>query len=144
MTTFADIPALLGGTPVRNEFLVFGRPAIGEAEIEEVVATLRSGWIGTGPKSHRLQARFLRYVHADRAVAVSSCTAALHLALTILGVGPGDEVITTPMTFAATANVIIHAGATPVFVDVERPSFNIDPALIEAKLTARTRAIIPV
>src|SRR5690348_2704086 len=103
---------------VRNDFLVFGSPLIGEEEIAEVVAALRSGWIGTGPRVKQFEDMMKQYTGAQHAVAVSSCTAALHLSLLVLGVAPGDEVITTPMTFAATANAIIHAGAKPVFVDV--------------------------
>jgi len=133
-----------GGAPVREEFLVYGRPHIEEAEIEEVVRTLRSGWLGTGPKTHQFEEEFARYVGAAHAVGSNSCTAGLHLALTILGVGPGDEVITTPMTFAATANVILHCGATPVFVDVDRETMIMDPVLVEKAVTPRTRALLPV
>ena len=120
-------PAILGGKPVRppDRYLVFGAPAIEEAEIEEVVATLRSGWIGTGPKVARFEQGFADYVDVPHAVAVSSCTAALHLAMVASGIGPGDEVITTPLTFCATVNAILHAGATPVLADVDpdgRPS----------------------
>ncbi len=128
----------------REDFLVFGSPAIGEEEIAEVVATLRSGWLGTGPRTHRFEEDFRQYIGCRHALALSSCTAGLHLALDVLNIGPGDEVITTPMTFAATANVIVHRGARPVFVDVERGSMNIDPTLIQAAITPRTRAIIPV
>lgn len=136
--------AIDGGRPVRDQFLVFGSPAIGEEEIEEVVKTIKSGWLGTGPKVQRFEEEFRKYVGAKYAVALNSCTAGLHLALEVLGVGPGDEVITTPMTFAATANVIVHRRARPVFVDVERETMNIDPRLIEAAITPRTKAIIPV
>jgi dTDP-4-amino-4,6-dideoxygalactose transaminase len=129
---------------MRQDFLVFGRPAIGEEEIAEVVATLRSGWIGTGPRVARFEEMFRQYVGAEHAVAVNSCTAALHLALLVSGVGPGDEVITTPMTFCATANAILHTGARPVFADVERDTGNIAPDRIEAALTPRTRALLPV
>ena len=103
-----------GGRAVRSEFLTFGRPQIGEEEIAEVVDTLRSGWIGFGPKCLRFEADFARYTEAEHAVSVNSATAALHLALIAAGVGRGDDVITTPLTFAATANVIVHAGARPV------------------------------
>lgn len=133
-----------GGRPVRSEFLTFGRPQIGEAEIAEVVDTLRSGWIGFGPKCLRFESEFARYTAADHAISVSSATAALHLALIAAGVGRGDEVITTPLTFAATANVIVHAGARPVFVDVERRTQNLDPARLAEAITPRTRAVIPV
>jgi dTDP-4-amino-4,6-dideoxygalactose transaminase len=128
----------------RNEFLVFGSPPISEDEIDEVVATLRSGWIGTGPRVHQFQENFKSYLGADYAVALNSCTAALHLALLGAGIKPGDEVITTPMTFCATVNAIIHAGATPVLADCDRNTFNIDPREIEKKITSRTRAIVPV
>lgn len=129
---------------MRGQFLVFGQPDIGEAEIEEVVDTLRSGWLGTGPKTKRFEAEFANYVGAKHAIGVNSCTAGLHLSLLALGIGQGDEVITTPMTFASTVNVILHAGARPVLVDVDRESQNIDPDRIEAAITARTRAILPV
>ena len=129
---------------VRKEFMVFGAPAIGQAEIDEVVDTIRSGWLGTGPKTHRFEANFASYIGCKHALALSSCTAGLELALDVLGVHPGDEVITTPMTFAATANVVAHRGARPVFVDVERDTMNIDPELIEKAITPRTKAIMPV
>lgn len=136
--------AVDGGVPVRAPLLVFGRPDVQEAEIDEVVATLRSGWIGTGPKVARFEQEFAEYVGAKHAVAVSSCTAALHLALLSLGVGPGDEVITTPLTFAATANAIVHTGARPVFVDVDGVTQNLCPAEVSRSLTPRTKAILPV
>ena len=133
-----------GGRPVRPDFLTFGRPQIGEDEIAEVVDTLRSGWIGFGPKCLRFESEFARYVQAPFAVSVNSATAALHLALIAADVRPGDEVITTPLTFAATANVICHVGARPVFVDVERRTQNLDPARLERAITPHTSAIIPV
>ena len=125
-------------------FLTFGSPSIDEDEIEAVTRTLRSCWIGTGPRVHEFESAFARYVGAEHALATSSCTAALHLAMVATEVGPGDEVITTPMTFCATANAIIHTGATPVFVDCQRDTMNIDPAAIEAAITPRTKAIVPV
>ena len=137
-------PAICGGKPIRDKFLVFGKPAIGEPEIQEMVDTLRSGWLGTGPRTRRFEAAFRRYIGSKHAIALNSCTAGLHLALEIVGVRAGDEVITTPMTFAATANVIVHLGARPVFVDVRRETMNIDPTQIEAAITPRTKAIIPV
>lgn len=130
--------------PVRESFLVFGQPDIGEEEIAEVVDTLRSGWLGTGPKTKRFEAEFAEYVGAKHAIAVNSCTAGLHLSLLALGIGSGDEVITTPMTFASTLNVALHVGARPVLVDVDRATQNIDPARIENAITPRTRAIMPV
>lgn len=133
-----------GGRPVRPDFLVFGRPLIGEEEIAEMVDTLRSGWIGFGPKCLRFEEEFADYVNADFALSVNSATAALHLALLAAGIGPDDEVITTPLTFVATANVITHVGATPVFVDVDPRTQNLDPARIEPAITRRTKALMPV
>lgn len=129
---------------VRESFLVFGQPDIREPEIAEVVDTLRSGWLGTGPRTKQFEAEFAAYVGAKHAIAVNSCTAGLHLSLLALGIGPGDEVITTPMTFASTLNVILHVGATPVLADIDRVAQNIDPVRVEAAITPRTRAIIPV
>lgn len=133
-------------TPPRDRFLVFGSPKIGSAEIDEVVDSLRSGWLGTGPKVARFEEEFARYkgVDASRAAAVNSCTAALHVSMIAAGVGPGDEVITTPLTFCATVNAIIHAGATPVLADIDPRTLNIDPAEVERRITPRTRAIVPV
>jgi dTDP-4-amino-4,6-dideoxygalactose transaminase len=138
-----DLP-IRSHRPVRETFLVFGKPCIEEPEIDEVVHTLRSGWLGTGPKVHEFERRFARYTTAQHAIALNSCTAGLHLALTVLGIGPGDEVITAPMTFAATANVILHCGATPVFADVGQHKLTIDPAAVEQAITPRTKALLPV
>jgi dTDP-4-amino-4,6-dideoxygalactose transaminase len=140
----AATPAVQRLRAKRDSFLVFGSPLIGEEEIEEVVATLRSGWIGTGPKVARFEQMMQEYTGAQHAVALGSCTAALHLCLLVLGVGPGDEVITTPMTFAATANAIVHTGAKPVFADVVRDTMLLDADKLEAVITPRTKAIIPV
>jgi dTDP-4-amino-4,6-dideoxygalactose transaminase len=128
----------------RDTFLVFGEPLIGDEEIAEVVDTLRSGWIGTGPKTKQLEVEFGREMGTRHALAVSSCTAGLHLALDVLDIGPGDEVVTSPMTFAATANVIEHVGARPVFADAERGTMNIDPSQVAAAMTSRTKAILAV
>ncbi len=128
----------------RTDFLVFGSPMIEEEEVAEVVATLRSGWIGTGPRVARFEEEFRNYKGADHAVAVGSCTSALHLSMIAAGLNPGDEVITTSMTFCATVNAVIHAGATPVLVDVGQDTMNMDTDLIEEKITPRTRAILPV
>ncbi len=128
----------------REDFLVFGSPLIEEPEIEEVVKTIRSGWIGTGPKVGRFEDMFAEYVGTHDAIAVNSCTAALHLCILAAGIQPGDEVITTPMTFCATANAIIHSGGVPVFVDVNIDTMNIDETKIEAAITDKTKAIIPV
>jgi dTDP-4-amino-4,6-dideoxygalactose transaminase len=128
----------------RAAFLPFSVPSLGEDEIQEVVDTLRSGWISTGPKVKRFEAEFAAYVGAPGAAAVNSCTAALHTALMALGIGSGAEVITTAVTFAASANVIEHVGARPVLVDVEPDTLNMDPAQLKAAITPRTRAVMPV
>lgn len=128
----------------REEYLVFGSPLICEEEIEEVLATLRSAWIGTGPRVARFEDEFGEYVGAECAVAVNSCTAGLHLAMMGLELSPGDEVLVPAMTFAATANAVIHAGGRPVLADVDRETMCITPEAIEASLTPRTRAIVPV
>jgi len=124
--------------------LGFQPPAIGEEEIAAVAETLRSGWLTTGPRAAELERRFAEYVEAEHVLAVTSGTAALHLALLAVGVGPGDEVITTPITWPATANVIVHAGATPVFADVRDSDLNIDPEQVADLITDRTKAIMPV
>jgi dTDP-4-amino-4,6-dideoxygalactose transaminase len=141
-----DRPAIAGGAPVRSraERLVFGAPAIGEAEIASVVECLRSNWIGLGARVEQFEQAFARYKDAPYAAAVSSGTAAIHLSLLALGVGSGDEVIAPAMTFCSTIHSIIHAGAQPVLVDCERDTFNLDPALVEAKVTPRTKAILVV
>ena len=139
-----ETPAIAGGVPAMAEFLPFSRPSLGQAEEDEVLDSLRSGWITTGPKVQRLEDKFCEYLGVKHAIAVSSCTAALHVSLAALSIGPGDEVITSPVTWPATANVIIHLGAKPIFVDVERDTLNLDPSLLEASITPRTRAIVPV
>jgi dTDP-4-amino-4,6-dideoxygalactose transaminase/nucleoside-diphosphate-sugar epimerase len=139
-----EIPAVEGGQPLRADFLPFTFPQIGEEEEREVLEVLRSGWLATGARTTRFEDMLCAYTGAAAVVAVSSCTAALHLSLIALGVEHGDEVITTPITWPATANVIEHVGAKPVFVDVERDTLNMDPALLEEKITDRTRAILPV
>src|SRR6184192_1846069 len=128
----------------RKTMLGFQPPAIGEEEIAAVAETLRSGWLTTGPRAAELERRMAEYLEAEHVLALASGTAALHLALVALGVGPGDEVITTPITWPATANVIVHAGATPVFVDVRDGDLNIDPDRVAAAVTERTKAILPV
>lgn len=124
--------------------IVFGAPAIEDPEIQEVVACLKSGWLGTGPKVAQFERDFEAYKQAQHAVAVSSCTAALHLSMLAAGLTRGDEVITPALTFCATVSAIIHTGATPVLVDVDPLTMNIDPPQIEAKVTRKTRAIVPV
>ncbi len=132
--------------PVRSkdDFLVFGSPRIEQAEIDEVVASMKTGWLGTGPKVARFEKDFSAYLDDGHAAACNSCTAALHLSLVALGLRPGDEVITTPLTFCASVNAIIHAGCTPVLADIDPLTQNIDPARIREKITDRTRAILPV
>lgn len=136
--------AMWGGRPVRTAFLPFHRPSFGPEEEAEVIAALRSGWVTMGPRTHRLEAAFRELLDTPHTVAVNSCTAALHLALIGLGIGPGDEVITTPISFAATANVVIHVGAVPVFADVDRETLNLDPARVAERISPRTKAILPV
>lgn len=128
----------------RNKFLVFGSPMIEQPEIDEVVASLKSGWLGTGPKVHKFEEMFKEYKGTKHAMALNSCTAALHLSMLAIGIKPEDEVIVPTMTFASTASVVIHAGATPIFADCEKDTMNIDPKDIERKITPKTKAIIPV
>ncbi len=128
----------------RDEFLAFGKPILSQDEIDEVVDTLKSGWLGTGAKTKRFERDFANYIGSKYAIAVNSCTAALHLAMLGLGIGEGDEVIVPALTFCATSNTVLHAGATPVLVDVDRKTFNIDVRKIEGKITEKTKAIIPV
>src|SRR5262245_46876495 len=129
---------------MRGEFLPFAAPLLGDEEIDEVVHCLRSGWLTTGLKVKQFEREFAEFCGVPHALAVNSCTAALHLALEAIGIGPGDEVITTPMTFTATAAVIEHLGARPVFADVDPRTLNIDPAAIAPRVTERTKAILPV
>ena len=128
----------------RKTRLGFQPPAIGEEEIAAVGETLRSGWLTTGPKAAELERRMSEYLEAEHVLAVASGTAAMHLALLAVGVGPGDEVITSPITWPATANVIEHCGATPVFCDVRATDLNLDSDLVPELVTERTRAILPV
>jgi dTDP-4-amino-4,6-dideoxygalactose transaminase len=122
----------------------FAPPAIAQPEIDEVVAVMKSGWLTTGPRVREFERQFAGYIGAQHAVAVNSCTAALHLALLASDIGAGDEVITTPLTFCATANVVVHTGATPVFADIDSVTGNLSPAAADAAVSSRTRAIIPV
>lgn len=124
--------------------IVFGQPWIGEEEVDLVVRTLRSGWIGQGPLVERFEQALGSYIGSSHVVAVSSCTAALHLSLSAAGIGPGDEVITTPMTFVATVNAIEHVGARPVLVDIDPDTLLITPEAVERAVTKRTRAVVPV
>ena len=134
----------MSGALKRGSFLSFQPPAIGEEEIAAVAETLRSGWLTTGPRTAELERRFAELAEAEHALALSSGTAALHLSLLALGVGSGDEVITSPITWPATANVIVHAGARPVFADVRDSDLNVDPERVREAVTERTKAILPV
>src|ERR1700736_5921882 len=129
---------------MRDSFLIFGSPMIGEEEIAEVVDSLRSGWVGTGPKVQRFEQLLAEYVGVRECRCVSSCTAALILSMRVLGIGPGDEVLIPAMTFVASANAVEHAGATPVLVDSVPGTGLIDLDQAEAAITSRTRAIMPV
>jgi perosamine synthetase len=136
--------AIEGGVPVRRCLLPYGRQSVSEEDIRAVVDTLRSDWLTTGPKVREFEQAFARDIGAGEAVALNSGTAALHAAMHVLGVGPGDEVIVPALTFVASANCVVYQGATPVFADVEPDTLLIDPLDVEAKITPRTRAIIAV
>lgn len=129
---------------MREKYLVFGSPVIEQEEIDEVVSTLQSGWLGTGPKVAMFEEEFRNYVGANYAIAVASCTAGLHLSVVALGIKEGDEVIVPALTFAATANAVIHSGAKPVLVDVDRSTMTLNYDDVKRKITSRTKAIIPV
>lgn len=129
---------------IREDFLPFCPPDVSPAEVEAVGEAVRSGWWAKGPRTLRFERAFAEYVGAKHCVALNSCTAALHLSLLTAGIGPGDEVITTPLTFASTANTVLHVGATPVFADIDPDTGLIDPAQIERRITEKTRAIVPV
>jgi dTDP-4-amino-4,6-dideoxygalactose transaminase len=138
------VPALEGGRPVRDRFLPVALPTIGEREKQAVAEVLESGWITTGPKAIEFGRRVAEMSGAAHGLALNSCTGALHVALVAAGIGPGDEVITSTWTFCATVNVILHVGATPVLVDVEPDTLNLDPQAVARALTPRTKALIPV
>ncbi len=129
---------------MKTNFLPYHQPSIDEEEIKEVINTLKSGWLTMGLKTIEFERLIADYTGAKHAIAVNSCTSALHLSLIALGIGKGNEVITTPFTFASTGNVIIHAGANPVFVDIKKDTYNIDPEQIKEAITSKTKAIIPV
>lgn len=136
--------AIDGGSPVRDTLLPYGRQSVDEADINAVVEVLRSNWLTTGPKVGEFEEAFAAYVGAAHAISFSSGTAALHAAAFTAGLKPGDEAITTPLTFAATGNCVLYQGATPVFADVCSDTLNIDPEEVEKKITARTRVVLPV
>lgn len=140
----SEIPGVAGGTPVRESFLPFSRPFIGEEEKAEVIAAMESGWLSTGPRTRQFENEIGKYLGARNAIALSSCTAGLHVALVAAKIGPGDEVITSPFTFVSTANVILQTGAKPVFADIRGDTYNISVKEIGEKITPKTRAIIPV
>lgn len=128
----------------RDAFIPYNLPDLTDEEIDEVVATLKSGWVAKGPRTVKFEQEFAQHVGAKHAVAMNSCTAALHVTLLSAGIGPGDEVITTPMTFASTASTVIHCGATPIFADIDYRTGCIDPDEIEKKITPKTKAVVPV
>jgi len=136
--------ALQGGTPVRSRLLPYGRQSITEEDIQAVVDVLRSDWLTTGPKVEEFEEAFAAWIGAKYAVSFSSGTAALHGAAFAAGIGPGDEAVTTPLTFAATANCILYQGGTPVFADVRTDTLNIDPERVAERVTSRTKALLPV
>lgn len=144
MLVMVNTLACEGGTPVRETLLSFNAPFLGQEEIAEVVDTLKSGWLTTGPKTKRFEREFAEYVGAKYAVALNSCTAGLHLSCVVNGIGAGDEVIVPSLTFGATANVVEHVGARPILVDVDAETMCMDVAAVERALTSRTRAIVPV
>jgi UDP-4-amino-4,6-dideoxy-N-acetyl-beta-L-altrosamine transaminase len=129
---------------MKRKILSYFQPSIGKEEIKEVVNTLKSGWLTMGPKTLEFEELITKYTQAKNAIAVNSCTAALHLSLIVLGIKKDDEVITSPFTFASTGNVIVQVGAKPVFVDIKRDTFNIDPEKIKKAITSKTKAIIPI
>ncbi len=137
-------PAILGGTPVRNEMIYYGRQWIDEDDVASVADTLRSNFITCGPKVKELERRLCEYTGAKYATVCSNCTAALHIACMAAGIGPGDEVITTPITFMASANCALYCGAKPVFADINEETYNIDPDSVRSRITARTKAIVAV
>lgn len=139
-----DLPAIEGGVKTRENFLAFGSPLIEEEAISSVVESLRSGWIGTGPKTQQFERDLESFLSVKHCIVLNSCTAALHLAMKSLGIGPGDEVLVPTFTFCATANSVLYVGGTPVFVDIDPATLNLDIKGIEKKITPKTKAIIPV
>ncbi len=140
----ASLPAIAGGTPVRSRPLPFYRASIDDSDVTAVTDALRSGWLTSGPRATEFENRVREYLAVGHAVAVSSCSEAMFLALKAMDVGPGDEVITSPVTFASTVSAIIHTGATPVLADIEAETIGVDPDDVVRRITPRTRAILPV
>ena len=139
-----DVPAVEGGAPLRESVLPFFRPSIDETDVASVAETVRSGWLTLGPVSENLEKEIARYLGAANVVGVSSCSAAMFLALKAMGVGPSDEVVTSALTFASTVNGIIHAGARPVLADIDPETFCVSPEELRKKITSKTKAVIPV
>src|SRR5581483_11376747 len=139
-----ELLAIHGGPPVRKTFLPYGHQSIEETDIQAVLETLKSDWLTTGPKVPEFEEKFAEYVSAKHAISFSSGTAALHAAAFAAGLQPGDEAITTPLTFAATANCVLYQGARPVFADICADTLNLDPELVVRKLSRRTKALLPV
>ena len=139
-----DTPAIEGGQAQRNQFLPFHLPTIEDDEIKAVAETLRSGWLTKGPKTIEFEKKIAKYIGAKHAIALNSCTSALHLSLFAVGIGPGDEVIIPAYTFASTANVVVHQSAKPVLADINLHDLCINPETIEDLISPKTKAIIPV
>ncbi len=144
MTTRATQPAIEGGVPVRDEFLPFARPSIGRTDIERVVETLKSGWLTVGPRTREFEQMVASYVGVEKAAAVHSCTAGLHLSMVALGVGKGDEVVLPALNFAAAPNMVLHRRATPVLVDIDPDTLNVTPEILEAAITEKTKLLLPL
>lgn len=140
----SSLPAIAGGTPVRSKPLPFFRAAVDETDVAAVAETLRSGWLTSGPKAVELEKRLGAYLGTSNTIAVSSCSEAMFLCMKALGIGPGDEVVTSPITFASTVHAILHNGATPVLADIEPSTFGVDPEAVRRAMTPRTKAIMPV
>ncbi len=140
----SSLPAIAGGTPVRSKPLPFFRAAVDEGDVLAVAETLRSGWLTSGPKAVELEKRLGEYLGTSHTVTVSSCSEAMFLCLKALGVGPGDEVVTSPITFASTVHAILHNGATPILADIEADTFGVDPEAMRRAVTTRTKALMPV
>src|SRR6266403_5354316 len=144
LPTKLETLAIHGGKPVRERLLPYGRQSLDDADVQAVVEVLKSDWLTTGPKIAEFEERFAEWVGAGHAVSFSSGTAALHGAAFAAGLGPGDEAITTPMTFCATANCVLYQGARPVFADVCPDTLNLDPEQVAARITTKTRVVLPV